>query len=154
MKNPLAAWVHARHPSTAKASKRVQKLPESETKRGKAVPFPYKDAKKTYLADFDGKEINRAIEGASVRRVPLAGLHAIQHSVNADRVQDYIDHPDIIPKGARHPRHRGKIDHPIVVEYQGTRYIHDGHHRLTARKLAGAKDADVRFVNLDRGHKD
>lgn len=145
----LSKWAYARDPAVGKAKLRAVAMPESPTKHGKLVPFPYKDAKQTYLKDFSNKEINAAIESAPIRRVALKGLHAIQHSVKVQRLEDYIAHPDIIPPGQRHPSHRGKIDEPIVVQYKRVRYIHDGHHRLTAEMLKGATHDDVRFANLD-----
>lgn len=147
---PLSSWARARDPKTSKAKERAKKLPESETKHGKAVPFPYTDPKKTYLKDFTNKEINTQIESASIKRRPLKGLHAIQHSVKTPRVEEYIEHPDAIPPEQRHPSHRGKIDVPIEVKYKGVRHIHDGHHRLTALHLQGETHADMRYVDLDK----
>jgi hypothetical protein len=145
----LSKWAYARDPKVGKAKLRAVAMPESPTKHGKLVPFPYKDAKQTYLKDFSNKEINAAIEAAPIRRISLKGLHAIQHSVTVDRLEDYIAHPDIVPPGQRHPEHRGKVDVPIVVQYKRVRYVHDGHHRLTAKLLTGETHDDVRFANLD-----
>jgi hypothetical protein len=121
-------------------------MPESETGKGKAVPFPYRD-KGAYKASHTNKEINAAIKGASVEQVPLAGLHAIQHSVRADQVAWCIRHPRGVRGGARGP-HGGPVDLPIVVEFEGVRYIHDGHHRLVALRLEGVRSARVRLVRL------
>jgi hypothetical protein len=145
----LSTWAYARDPKVGKAKLRAVAMPESPTKHGKLVPFPYKDAKQTYLKDFSNKEINSAIESAPIRRVPLKGIHAIQHSVKAGCIEDYLSHPNIVPPGQRHPEHRGKVDKPIVVQYKGVRYLHDGHHRLTADHLLGKTHADVRFADLD-----
>lgn len=142
----LAKW--ARSKTRGEAKEKLHELPISETARGKAVPFPFAD-KSAYKAKFSNQEINQAIASAPKKRVSLTGLHAIQHSVREERVADYIDHPDEIPEGQRHPEHRGPIDVPVVIQYDGERYIHDGHHRSTAAKLSGEKDIVARFVDLD-----
>jgi len=116
--------------------------------KGKAVPFPYLD-RSTYKEHFTNRQINQAIEDAPIESVSLDRLHAIQHSVQADKVKRYIADPDSVPKGARDPRHQGPVDVPIVVEYEKKVFIHDGHHRTTAAKLMGKKTVKARFVDLD-----
>jgi hypothetical protein len=144
----LASWAHARHPGRSEAKEKIERAPLSSTAHGKVVPFPYAD-KEEYKKDFSNSEINQAIDSAPKRSIPIAGLHAIQHSVKADRVQEYIDHPNIVPEGQRHPVHRGVVDVPIIIQYKGKRYIHDGHHRTTGEMLLGKKDILARFVDLD-----
>jgi hypothetical protein len=148
MGDGLASWAHARHPGRVEAKEKIERAPLSETTHGKAVPFPYAD-KSAYKNDFTNSEINQAIESAPKKAVPIAGLHAIQHSVKAEKVKEYIDHPNAIPEGQRHPTHRGVIDTPIIINYKGKRYIHDGHHRTVGEMLLGKKDIMARYVDLD-----
>lgn len=152
MTEALATWVHARSPARDEAKRKLAALPLAKNGKGKAVPFPFAD-KQVYKKDFSNQEIKDAIASAPERTIPLDGIYSIQHSVQAPRVARYIDHPHVIPEGQRHPSHRGPIDHPIVIQYKGVRFAHDGNHRLTAAKLSGARSAVVRFVDLDRVEK-
>jgi hypothetical protein len=129
------------------ASERLGKLPVSETRHGAAVPFPYRD-RGAYKAGHTNKEINRRIQTAPVERVPLRGLHAIQHSVKPRRVEQYIRDPELRGHGDKHPGAGTPTDYPIVIQQDGVRYIHDGHHRLTAKELEGKGYARVRLVHL------
>jgi len=148
----LSSWTDANAPHRQEAKEKIESLPMSSTAHGKAVPFPFAD-KTEYKKDFSNSEINQAITNAPKRTIAIDGLHAIQHSVKESRVKDYIDCPNEVPEGQRHPVHRGVIDTPIVISYKSKRYIHDGHHRLTGMKLAGKKDALVRYVDLDNVKK-
>lgn len=131
------------------AEKALAKLPESVTRHGVAVPFPYRD-RQEYQRGLSNRQINEAIRKAPVERVPLEGLHAIQHSVKAPRVQQYIADPHLMKPGTTNPKSKTPIDVPVVVERDGKRWIHDGHHRLTAEKLRGKTVARVRLVSLDK----
>ena len=146
----LDAWVKKRDPARNEAKNKLDDLPRSVTAHGKAVPFPFAD-KNDYKKVFNNKVINSAIESASKKSVKLSSLHAIQHSVKDKRVTEYLDYPvdRLIPEGTRDPKHRGLIDTPIVIHFKGKKYIHDGHHRLTAEKLAGKTHSLVRYVDLD-----
>lgn len=138
-----------RRKETARAMDALARLPESETKHGSAVAWPFAD-RKEYQEHFDNKTINRAIRKAPVVRVPIGpgDLHSIQHSVKPKRVAQYIEDPGLRPPGDLHPKAKTPTDHPVVVEYGGKRYLHDGNHRLTAMLLRGKKEADVRLVKL------
>ena len=150
----LSSWAHSRDPKVTKAKALVERLPESPTKHGKEVPLPYKDPKEGYLNDFSSKEINGAIEKAPIKKIKIADLHAIQHSVKDYRVEEYLDHPHVIPKGARSPKHGGLVDYPIVIQHKGIKFLHDGHHRTTGAMAMGEKTIDARFVNFDaKGEK-
>lgn len=139
----LARWVE-RRVGTAGALARLVDMPEA--KHGKAVPFGFRDLRE-YKDDATNRDLNRLINApAPIREVKLNELHAIQHSVNADRVKQYILDPAMQPSGARNPRHNGLVDYPIVIEHKGVLYIHDGHHRLTADFLKGHATAMVRYV--------
>lgn len=144
----LAKWVRAHDPDKDTAKKRLEKMPMAKTAHGSRVPFPYAD-KAAYKDKFSNQEINHAIQSAPTRKVPLSKLHAIQHSVKPDRVKEYIDHPDAVPEGQKHPTARTPTDLPIVVHSGGADYIHDGHHRATAELLMGARSIEARYVDLD-----
>lgn len=143
----LGKWADARHPDVAKAKARVESLPESETKHGKAVPFPYLD--KDRLNVFSHQEINAAIEKAPIKTVYFKDLHANQHSVRPERVNQYIEHPNMVPAGRRSAEHGGKVDVPIVVKYKGLQTCWDGHHRATALWAKGKTSMPARFTDLD-----
>jgi hypothetical protein len=144
----LAQWAHAKDPALEMAERKVHSLPLSKTGHGVKVPFPYA-ARAAYKTDFSNQEINQAIEDAPVKLIRIAGLHAIQHSVKVDRVLEYIKHHELLLKGTRSPLHKGLVDLPIVIQYQGIRFIHDGHHRTTAAWALGEDNVEARYVNLD-----
>jgi hypothetical protein len=130
------------------AEERLEKLPASKSGKGVKVPFPYV-SRDAYKQDFSNSEINQFIASAPKKKVPLASLHAIQHSVQPERVKEYIKYPDIVPEDAKHPAARTPVDVPIVIHYQGVSLVHDGHHRLSALKLSGESHAMVRYIDLD-----
>ena len=148
----IGIWAQSNDPKTESAKRRIESLPLSKTGHGKKVPFPY--ASRTAYKDiFTNEEINHAINSAPVKIIRIAGLHAIQHSVRGDRVEEYIKHPNLLEEGQRSPKHKGLIDLPIVVQYRGIRYIHDGHHRTTAEWALGHNKVEARFVDLDHLHQ-
>lgn len=122
-------------------------LAPSERHDGAAeVPFPVVD-RAAYRAavGLSNRELNARIEAAPVTTTPVEGLVTPQHTVRPEHVQQYIDDPRTVPLS------KGLVptDVPIIVKTGGVRYIHDGNHRLTARKLLGDTTAEVRYVNLD-----
>jgi hypothetical protein len=143
-----AGWAKSRA-ALARAKRHLAALPESSTGHGAAVPFPVADRKK-YRAGHDNKTVNAAIAKAPVERVPLAGLHAIQHSVKPERVLQYLEDPHQAALGQKHPRAGTPTDYPIVVQQGGERYVHDGHHRATAQWLLGKRTVEARLVDLDK----
>lgn len=124
--------------------------PLSETGHGVAVPMPFVD-RSFYQKDFDTRTINHAIEKAPIKKVPIGELSAIQHSVKAPRVLQYLRDPDRTGAqlGDKHPKANTPIDHPVVIKYKGKKLLHDGHHRTTAHALMGDKDIEARVVDLD-----
>jgi hypothetical protein len=65
-------------------------------------------------------------------------------------VDEYIKNPKLQPPNALHPAAKTPVDHPVVIKQDGELYLHDGHHRATARWLQGAKTVDARLVNFDK----
>lgn len=147
----LASWSRGRI-SKKSAKDALAETPESKTFHGVAVPFPV-GSKEDYKSKHSNREINRAIEKAKIRSVPLDKLIAIQHSVKPARVEQYIDDPNLIAPGTRDKRHGGLIDYPIVIQQDGKLYCHDGHHRCAASKLLGDKSVEARFIDFDKGEK-
>jgi hypothetical protein len=144
----LADWAGATDSTVQLALARLEALPHVE--HGVEPPFEIGD-KATYHAGHEG-HLSKQIREAPIRSVPLQGLRTIQHSVNPERVRQYIEDPELLP-GARHGAvgsHGGPVDLPIIVRQQGTMWVHDGHHRLCAAKLSGDTSAKVRFVDLDK----
>lgn len=147
MSTAVGRWAAATDTGVGRARAMLDLLPPSETGHGLAVPFPFKD-RTGYQAGRDNKQINAAIERAPIVTVPLAGLYAIQHSIRESKVLYHLEHPR--SPGALHPDAGTPVDRPIVVQAGGVRYIHDGHHRLSADKLRGMQSAKVRLVDLDK----
>lgn len=142
--------MHAKAPTTERAKKRIEELPI--TPNGKRVPFPYA-TRNVIKLDFTNEEINAAIDAAPLKTVPIVGLHAIQHSVKGPRVDEYIDHPHVIPEGQRSPKSKTLVDVPIVIQYHHIRFLWDGNHRTVAMWARGRKEITVRYVNLDADEK-
>ena len=101
-----------------RATQALASLPESETGKGAAVPFPYAD-RETYEGGLNNRQLNRAIRKAPVVKIPLTGIYSIQHSVQPERVQQYIDEPDMMAPGTLNPKSKTPIDYPVVVEKEG-----------------------------------
>jgi hypothetical protein len=131
------------------ATARLARMPTSVTKHGVDHGMPYAD-KNAYKGKHSNREINGRIDQAPVRRVPLDGLHAIQHSVRPGRVLTFINDPGAVRPGTHDPEHGGIVDHPIVIHQDGVNYLHDGHHRVTAARLLGDKDIEARYVDFDQ----
>lgn len=112
------------------------------------VPLRYGN-KDDYESTISTRELNAKIDAAPIKSVPVSGLVAIQHTVNADRVAQHLEDFGLHGKGARHSVHGGVIDVPIVVQKNGTKYLHDGHHRTTAEILLGGRRIRARYVDLD-----
>lgn len=143
----LSLWAKSKAGSKANALAELAELPILA--HGVAHPFDY-DNGDAYKKTHTNVEINAAIDRAPIASIPLAGLLGTQHSVKPPQVRKYIEDPDRVPLGTRDPEHGGLIDYPIVVQQDGKRFIHDGHHRLTAAVLMGEKAAKVRFVDFDK----
>lgn len=145
----MSAFVFAQHRgSRTRAEKALAKLPESVTKHGVAVPFPYAD-REEYKAGHTNREINKAIQRAPVVSVPLRGIYSIQHSVKSDRVKQYLEEPHLRPPAELHPKAHTPVDFPIVIQCGGKRFLHDGNHRCAAAWLSGDKQVNARLVKLD-----
>jgi hypothetical protein len=125
----------------------LHKLPDSPTGKGAQVPFPYVD-RKTYEKSLDNKQLNEAIRRAPVKTISLEGLSSIQHSVNRDRVAQYLRDPHMVPAGMQNSKSHTPIDYPVVVQTGKGEILHDGNHRLTAEWCKGKRRAEVRLVDL------
>ena len=137
----LAKW--ARSNDVESASDELDSLPVVRDNGRVMHPFPFAD-RGGYQGDItDEQNIKDAIRVAPMREVALDSLHAIQESVWPQWVRNYFD-----AEGAPARDHKTSA-RPVVIERGGKRYIYDGHHRLTAKKLLGAKSAEVRYVDLD-----
>lgn len=146
----LGRWAErvAKADVRAQAQDELRDLPTSDRGYGTEVPFPYAE-REAYKQGLSNRGVREAIESAPITRIPIQNLNAIQRTIRARTVREYIEDPDLVPEGTRHARHKGLVDLPIVVQRGGIRYIHDGHHRLTAAKLRGEDAATVRLVDLD-----
>lgn len=117
---------------------------------GAAIPVQLRFIDRAgYQAVIGNREMNARIDAAPIRSVPVASLVAIQHTVNRARVAEYIENPKLVRKGTKHDEHGGVVDLPIVVRCKGTNYLFDGHHRLTAQQMRGAREIKARYVDLD-----
>jgi len=89
-----------------------------------------------------------AVDAAPTQRVQHKDLTATQPMVRRDNVRQFIDNPGIVVPGQRDLSGQ-LVDRPIVVRAGGKDYIHDGHHRLSARVLMGYQDSMARIVELE-----
>jgi hypothetical protein len=150
----LGTWARKVDGSLSVAMQRLKALPEVE--HGVEPSMFTIGNKGTYhaareRAGFHG-HLSKEIREAPIKTIPLAGLITIQRSVSPERVEQYLQNPEMRPaerRGETSETHGGPIDYPVVVQVAGKRYIHDGHHRLVAAKLSGDSSAPVRFLNLD-----
>jgi hypothetical protein len=116
------------------------------------VPFPVAD-RDAYLAmTREAGSIAQKTHGAPIALVNLSDLHAIQNTINDERLEQHLASPDMVAPGTRGSGHGGLVDKPVVVRKDGILYIHDGHHRLTAAAMRGQDTAKVRLVDLDGEH--
>lgn len=103
-----------------------------------------------YLGMIKGAGIFKRAEDAPIEDVPLAKLHGVQKTVNAQRLDEHVSNPGLVPKGTRGAGHGGLTDLPTVVRVNGVDAIHDGHTRASAAFLRGQKSIKARVVDLDK----
>lgn len=150
----LSAWAMPAGGTLPQALAKLRELPHAE--HGVRPPPPLvvgsKDAYHAACAraGYPG-HLAPEIKAAPIVAVDVRGLHTIQQSVKADRVAQYLRNPALTPPDARSEKHGGPVGYPIVVKVGGVRWIHDGHHRLTAMVLRGEAKIRARFVDLDAG---
>lgn len=111
-------------------------------------PFRVID-RQEYLGQIRGAGVFRRAETAPVEDVPLAGLHSPQRTVNAQRLDEHLANPGLIPEGTRGAGHGGLTDLPTVVRVGGKMIVHDGNHRASSAFLRGQKSIKARVVDLD-----
>jgi hypothetical protein len=100
---------------------------------------------------FSNEDLNSRIANAPIRKVAISSLvTGQQHTVVRGRVESYIKKPHLIPEGAHHKHHGGPIDLPIVMLFDGKRWLWDGHHRVMAETLLGARMIRARVVDLEK----
>ena len=152
----LAKWADRRGKlSTRTVAQAVELLRAHPGGLWVGVPFRFLDREKIYAemraAFGDGFHgvINDCIDTAPVVDVPIVGLRAIQHTIDRDRVEQYIRTPKLIRRGTRSPTHGGLVDLPIVVVWHGEDALYDGHHRATAEFYRGARTFEARKADLD-----
>lgn len=101
--------------------------------------------------DYGNRVSEEQRTAAPVTDVPIAGLHSVQEGVYRERVRQYLLHPEMLDQPGRRNRGGYTTDVPIVVEYQGKRYLHDGHHRVVAARMLGEDTVRARVVPITRG---
>jgi hypothetical protein len=147
---PAKNWAKA-GTGDADHSALLSKLQPGERKGTSKVPFPVAD-RDSYVASVKQHgSVAAKTHGAPIALVNLKDLHAIQKTVNDERLQQHLSDPDMVQPGTRGTGHGGLVDKPVVVKKDEQLYIHDGHHRLTAASLRGQETAKVRLVDLDAG---
>ncbi len=130
-------------------AERARRLPPGEKPGTSKVPFPVTDREAYLKAVHEQGSVSAKTHGAPIALVNLKDLHAIQHTVNDERLVQHLEDPHKVPPGTKGSGHGGLVDKPVVVRIGGQLTIHDGHHRLTAASLRGQKTAKVRLVDLD-----
>jgi hypothetical protein len=144
----VLTWASKNDPRVARAKATLATVPVASSKHGASLPWEFVD-REAYKENHDDAEINAAIKKAPIVEVRLDELHSIQHSVKAPKVAYYLDHQDMPKAGTLHPKAGTPIDLPVIIEQDGIKYIHDGHHRLMAQWLLGESRAEVRLVDFD-----
>lgn len=86
---------------------------------------------------------------APVETLPIDDLVARQRTVRRNHVEEFVRNPHLVKPGHIAPKKHMLDDHPVVVQYKDTLFIHEGHHRLTAAMMRGEEGVKVRVVNLD-----
>jgi len=129
---------------------RVKQLSAGHTPGTSKVPFPVTDRQQYLKSVHEHGSIAQKTHGAPIALVNLKDLHAIQNTVNDERLVQHLEDPGMVPDGARGAGHGGLVDRPVVVKMGGSMFIHDGHHRLTAAHVRGQETAKVRLVDLDK----
>ena len=150
MSSSISQWAE-RDPKMRRALSALAQLPR--VKHGAQVPPPLIPGDKDrYHAACEQAghpgHLAPEIAKAPIIEVVLGPFRCVQHSVNPDRVAQYLHKPNLVPKGAR-GEHGGLIDLPIIVKAGGSVWCHDGTHRLSAAVLHGDKTIRVRYVDLD-----
>lgn len=146
----LLDWAHASETADKRADWRLKSLLKGERDGTVRHPFPVTD-REAYLAKIRGAGIVKKVESAPVKSVPLAELHGIQRTVNAERLSQHLEDEDLIGEGQRSAHAGMLIDLPVVVKIDGKNYLHDGHHRATAAWVRGERAVGARVVDLDKG---
>jgi hypothetical protein len=144
----LKEWASARKESPLET--KIRAMPPGERPGSVLHPFPVA-VRAEYLAKIRGKGIFKRAEGVEPQKVSLAGLTAIQKSVNVEKLAQHVENPNLVGKGTRAPGHGGVVDHPVVVKVGGKSYVHDGHHRCCAAHVRGQGSVLARVVDLDGG---
>lgn len=117
--------------------------------------FPVAPEGKPFLTGLGRKgvtsihDLTRWSRTAPAEVVPLEGLVATQPNVSVRDVAAYLENPDLKQERGFYGKSGALVDLPLVVRWDGTDYIHDGHHRLTAARLSGEDQATVRLLDLD-----
>jgi hypothetical protein len=83
--------------------------------------------------DYGNRVARSMRESAPIVTMPIDEIRAVQSGVTREKVHRMIEGgvPD---------------EPPIVVKRGGTLYLHDGHHRVIARRLLGEREVRVRLV--------
>lgn len=116
----------------------------------KSVPHDARPYLQSHGGPLSHRQLADLSHGAPVEQVRLSKLVATQDDVGLKEVERYVEDPDAkAKKGIINATSGALVDMPIVVDWHGKQYIHDGHHRLFAQRLMGAKEAGARVIDAD-----
>ena len=115
---------------------------------GRRLPEPLRRAHPNELARFNDASERLYAWGSGPRdgpqvRVPIDALHATENTIYRKRVNEY-------KKGSVSEEDGNKT--PLVAVHNGKLFIVDGHHKLTAMKEMGEKDAPVILYDFNNPH--
>lgn len=128
------------------ATKRLADLPAVPKKE---IFFKNPDKGEVFLTDVGFKEHGRVYhlddtDKKKIRRIriSLEGIGKGQPTAQREGIQRAID--------IAHEKDTGKAEKvPMVVKENGTFYVQDGHHRISAHLLAGRKTMIVDAIDKD-----
>lgn len=133
-------------PGRAVALKRLDRLPS----KGPDTEHPLKAAdnpdihKEIYDKAGGFRAFWDRADTSPMLRIKHSAMQSGQPAVDKKRVAAQIQIQTDTDEKAR----------PTAVKHNGIIYALDGHHRITARSLAGKRSTRARFVDLDKDTKD
>lgn len=143
----LQAWASAEAAPQEEHAKELATAVAADAARAERHPFQTTD-RAEYKRAMEGKNMAELTHKATVTTLPFDVIHATQKRVSHERLAGHLS-GDLRRHTGRQSKSGALIDLPIAVKMGGKIYLQDGHTRLTAQFLQGARAARVRLIDLD-----